>query len=80
MIFITYSSITCSKTPTRKPLRVVIDLNIGESKKVKLNNGEIANVRLLDIIETRDEVRSAIRSVQVEVEVDGEETTLNTAN
>jgi len=79
-IFITYSGITCSKTPTRKPLRVVIDLNIGESRKVKLNNGEIANVKLLDIIETRDEVCSAVRSVQVKVAVNGEEITLNSAN
>ncbi len=80
IVLISCSSITCSKSSVLKPLRIVIDLSIGESQKVKLNNGEIVNIKLLDIVEARDEVRSAIRSAQVKIAVNGEETTLNSAN
>ena len=79
-LFIAYSGITCSKSPAQNPLRVVIDLNIGESQEVKLINGEIVNIKLLDIDEIRDDLRLAIRAAFVRVAVDGQEITLNSAN
>ena len=50
----------------------VVDLSIGESVQVELCNGEHVQVKLLDLQETRDPIRQAIRSAIVEVQVDGE--------
>src|SRR5437773_7979538 len=45
----------------RQPLHHTVDLNIGEAQEVTLWDGTIAKVKLLDITETRDTVRSAVR-------------------
>nr|MCS5632459.1 hypothetical protein [Pirellulaceae bacterium] len=50
----------------------VVDLSVGESVQVELCNGEHVQVKLLDLQETRDPIRQAIRSAIVEVQVDGE--------
>lgn len=69
-----------SKSFTSEPLRVIVDLNIEESQKVTLTNGEKVDIKLLDIKEIRDDIRSAIRSVNVKVSINGKELTLNSAN
>ena len=66
--------------PTRTPLVRVVDLNVGESAEVKLSNGTKATVKLLDLKETRDPFRDAVRLAQVRVEVNGKEITLTEAN
>jgi len=75
-----YYKAKIAETPTRKPLRVVIDLNIGESKDVELSNGDIVNIKLLDIFEIRDGVRNAIRLASAKVAVDSKEIIINSAN
>jgi murein DD-endopeptidase MepM/ murein hydrolase activator NlpD len=66
--------------PTRAPLVRVIDLNVGESQVIELSSGARATVKLLDLHETRDSIRSAVRSAQVRVEVDGKPITLSSGN
>ncbi len=77
--------LSCSSTPTMesgtlKPIRAVIDLNIGEEKKIELSDGSLATVKLLDIACVRDEFLSAVRSATVRVRVNGETVTLNSGN
>jgi murein DD-endopeptidase MepM/ murein hydrolase activator NlpD len=62
------------------PLRVVSELNIGETQNVKLSNGEIIKLSLLGINEVRDSIRNAIREAEVMITVDGQEATLNFGN
>jgi murein DD-endopeptidase MepM/ murein hydrolase activator NlpD len=66
--------------PTKAPLVRVADLKVGESQDVELSNGKKVTVKLLDLQETRDEIRSAVRSVRVKVQVDGQEVTLASGN
>ena len=47
--------------PTVTPLVRVVDLNVGESQAVGLCDGSTATVKLLDLEETRDSVRSPMR-------------------
>ncbi|EDL57179.1 PKD domain-containing protein [Gimesia maris] len=58
--------------PEFAPIVRVVDLNVGESATVTLSNGEQVQVKLLDLKETRDPIRQAVRSAIVTVEVDGE--------
>lgn len=53
------------------PLVRVVDLNVGEASTVQLCDGEKVNVQLLDLQETRDPIRQAVRSAVVTVKVDG---------
>ena len=50
----------------------VVDLTVGESVQVELCNGERVQVKLLELRETRDPIRQAIRSAMVKIQVDGE--------
>ena len=54
-----------------EPLVRVVDLDVGESTKVMLCDGTLANVKLLELHETRDEVCGAVRKATVTVEVNG---------
>src|SRR5688500_17134972 len=65
--------------PTRTPLRVVADLDIGETQELTLVNGAKATVRLLSIVEQRDTLSDAVRGARVEVEVNRTRTTLGCA-
>ena len=60
------------KQPALKPIVRVVDLNIGETTTVTLSNGEQVKVKLLDLKETRDPIRQAVRSAIVTVQVDDE--------
>jgi murein DD-endopeptidase MepM/ murein hydrolase activator NlpD len=68
------------KKPGLKPVRVVAELKIGESQDVRLSNGDIVKLSLIDIIEVRDSLRNAIRAAYIKVSVDGEDITLSSGN
>jgi murein DD-endopeptidase MepM/ murein hydrolase activator NlpD len=68
-----------STAASAAPIRGVVDLDVGESQIVELEPGKPMTVRLLDLQESRDEVRGAVRSARVRVEVDGRTVTLTSA-
>lgn len=59
----------------QQPLVRVVDLNIGETTQVKLSDGQQVEVKLTNLVETRDPIRQAVRSAMVTVQIDGEEIT-----
>jgi hypothetical protein len=63
-----------------KPLLRTVDLDRGESQLVELADGTRARIKLLDVEEERDSVRSAIRQARVKVEINGRTTTLTSAD
>ncbi|NQU24606.1 MAG: peptidoglycan DD-metalloendopeptidase family protein [Candidatus Nealsonbacteria bacterium] len=65
--------------PTIEPLQATVDLRVGQSAQVKLCDGKTATVKLLDLQETRDALRNAVRQARVTVEVNGEKVTLTSA-
>jgi murein DD-endopeptidase MepM/ murein hydrolase activator NlpD len=66
--------------PTFRPLVRIVDLTVGEGQQVELCDGKRVNVKLMDLHETRDDLRHAIRRAEVRVEVNGQEVTLVSAN
>src|SRR5260370_480145 len=65
--------------PFRAPLVRVVDMNRGESQRVALAGGKEVTVKLLNLIETRDSVRSAVRAAWLTVEIDGQAGRLGSA-
>ncbi len=63
-----------------EPLQTAADLNIGDSVKLKLSNGESADLILLDTEAVFDELRNAVRSARTKVSVNGNEIWLDVAN
>jgi murein DD-endopeptidase MepM/ murein hydrolase activator NlpD len=55
--------------PKLEPLVRVADLDVGESQTVELCDGSEATVKLLDLKETRDDLRNAVRRAVATVEV-----------
>jgi hypothetical protein len=53
-----------------------VDLNSGESQNVTLSDGKTVNVRLISASATKDSIREAVRSAQVDVGIDGRRFTL----
>jgi murein DD-endopeptidase MepM/ murein hydrolase activator NlpD len=66
--------------PTLPSPFVAVDLNLGESQEVTLSNGKKVTVKLLDLKEKRDSLRSAVRRAEAKVEVASKEVTLVSAN
>lgn len=66
--------------PAIEPIVRIIDLDVGDTQEVRLADGGAAKVRLLDVRETRDSLRDAVRESLVTVEVNGERATLSSAN
>jgi len=66
--------------PTLEPLVRVVDLEIGQSQTVTLADGRQVVVELLDLQETRDPLRDAVREARVLVAVDGQQQWLTSAN
>jgi len=58
-----------SAEPTQRPLLVTVDLDQGESQTVTLSNGRTVDVRLVEVEETRDDVRQAVRHAKATVRV-----------
>ena len=65
--------------PTRDPLHRVVDLDIGESRRVELRDGSKCEVKLVALEESRDPIRDAVRRAAVKVEVDGRAIELTSA-
>ncbi len=63
-----------------KPIRVIAELNIGESKDIKLSNGEMVRLKLIKVDEIRDNLRNAVRAAQLKISVDGQEATISAGN
>jgi CubicO group peptidase (beta-lactamase class C family)/murein DD-endopeptidase MepM/ murein hydrolase activator NlpD len=61
------------------PLVRTVDLSIGEVQEVELADGSKARVKLINVQETRDRVRNAVREAKVTVEVNGTSLTLLSA-
>ncbi len=80
LILLMVLSVSCKNTSDLINVRVVAELNIGETQDVILSNGNYVKVKLLQIDVIRDSLRDAIRSVNVEVSVDGEEIILHSGN
>jgi murein DD-endopeptidase MepM/ murein hydrolase activator NlpD len=66
--------------PTLIPPLRTVDLNVGEVAQVELADGKRVTVKLLDLRETRDKPRNAVRCAEVDVDVDGQKLTLVSAN
>jgi murein DD-endopeptidase MepM/ murein hydrolase activator NlpD len=66
--------------PARAPFLRAVDLDVGANAEVVLSNGKKVAVTLLDLKETRDDIRDAIRIAEVRIGVNGEETTLRSGN
>ena len=79
ILIISFSLYGCNQTGPGK-IRIVAEMNIGESQIIKLNSGATVNLKLLDITEIRDSIRNAVRASHVKVSVDGEEITLVSGN
>jgi murein DD-endopeptidase MepM/ murein hydrolase activator NlpD len=62
------------------PLFRVVDLNRGEAELVQLSNRKKVSVKLIEVAEIRDPIRSAVREAQVTVEINGKKLTLNSGN
>ncbi|MCK5137172.1 MAG: peptidoglycan DD-metalloendopeptidase family protein [Bacteroidales bacterium] len=72
--------LSCTQPTGLTPIRAVIELDIGESEEITLNNGEKVRLTLMEIEVDLDSLRNAIRSVNVKVSVDGEEVCLGSGN
>lgn len=77
LVFVGFS---CQDKSKSTPIRVVEELNIGESAEVELTNGNKVNLKLLQVDVKRDSIYKAVRSVDVKVSVDGEIVTLQSGN
>lgn len=58
------------------PLMRTVDLGVGGAEEVELAGGTKATVKLLDLKETRDDLRGAVRRAEVTVEVNRTKATL----
>lgn len=65
---------------TLTPLVRTLDLNVGESAEVELAGGAKISVRVVDLKESRDEFRNAVRTAEVKALITGEPVTLISAN
>jgi murein DD-endopeptidase MepM/ murein hydrolase activator NlpD len=80
VFFLMLLFVSCNDAPVVTPIRVIAELNTGESLDIKLSNGDMVKLELLQVDVVRDSLRNAIRSAQVNISVDGEEITLHSGN
>jgi hypothetical protein len=62
------------------PLMRTVDIDLGRSQQVELADGRRVAVKLLELKESRDSVRNAVREARVLVDVDGQPIWLTSAN
>jgi len=80
LFFLCILNVSCSDTTELAPIRVVVELDIGESGDIRLSNGDVVKLELLEISEVRDSLRGGIRRAYVKVSVGGDEITLDAGN
>ena len=80
LVLLGCSSSCDSPEALSRPIRSVVDLNLGEKAKVELSDGNTVSIKLLEIKHTRDQFRNAVRSAWTRLMVNGEEVTLHSAN
>jgi murein DD-endopeptidase MepM/ murein hydrolase activator NlpD len=68
------------KGEPRQPSFATVDLDRNESRKVQLADGTWAHVEILDVEETRDSLRSAVRLARVRVKINGSTMALESGN
>lgn len=66
--------------PSLEPTLRAVDLKLGETAELRLADGKLAKVRLLDLQEKVDSMAGAVREAKVTVEVNGEKAVLSSAN
>lgn len=66
--------------PTLEPTLRAVDLKIGESAEVTLADGTKAKVRLIELEEKVDSMSAAVREARVQIEVNGQQAWLSSAN
>lgn len=66
--------------PTVTAPMSTVDLNVGETVAVELVDGRTFSFKLLELKETRDDLREAVRRAEVTIEHDGVKTTLVSGN
>src|SRR5262249_17096189 len=64
----------------KKPLFATVDRDRGETVEVRLADGGKTTVKLVEIKETRDSLREALRRADVTVEINGRPITLTSGN
>lgn len=65
--------------PAIEPLMRTIDLKLGQEETIRLSDRRQATVKLVDLKESRDTLRGAVRRAEVTVEVNGQTATLESA-
>lgn len=78
--FLYFAGFIHAQEPKLKPSMQTVDLNVGETYQVRMPNGKNVTVKLVDLKETRDSMRGAVRRAEASVEINGEKTTLISAN
>jgi murein DD-endopeptidase MepM/ murein hydrolase activator NlpD len=69
-----------STDPMLKVSMRVVDLNVGESESVVMPDGRKVVIKLLNVNETRDALRGAVRRAEATLEIDGTKAILVSAN
>ena len=80
LILVLFLNFCNCKSPDLTRLNTVVGLNKGESKMVRLINGEEVKLALLDIDIVRDSLRHGIRAANLRIAVDGEEVIIGSGN
>ena len=81
LLFLLHASLRADlPKPTLEPTLRAVDLTLGESAEVKLADGSMARVKLLDLQERTDTMSLAVREARVKVSVNGAEAWLTSAN
>ena len=82
LLFVFFGTPPAPQAPQapRQPLHTVLDANVGETVAMRLRDGRQAVVRVLELNETRDSFRQAVREARVGVEVDGQKEELVCGN
>src|SRR5215213_3785280 len=61
-------------------MHVTFGVDVGEQVTARLLDGSRAHLKLIDVHEVRDSVRSALREAHVTIEINGEKTMLVSGN
>jgi len=76
LVILMMLTISCGDNSKINPRRVVAELDVDEATEVRLSNGELIKLKLLELNINHDSVRKAIRGYDVTISVDGSQTTL----